>query len=146
MSIIASHGKPSNLAAVLENVKRCFDLIGDATPVLVGEQYLEDGALAYPRVVLVPEKGQGRIAPPITQGHGGASQIHSCDVYVRSAAGLGDVERFTAVYDLLDIAISALYRSVSGRVEWGAVADDSPTKTDGFGAGLKVSFTYRRDI
>lgn len=145
MSITANNSAPSTLAAVIGQVKDAFDAMGDATPVMVGEQYLAAGVGTYPRVVFVPEDGAGKIAAPHQAGYA-ARMVHSCSVYCRAAESGEDIDRHAAVYALADLVIGCLAVACSGRIEWGALVNDSPTKVDVFGAGLKFAFTFARDV
>ena len=146
MPLVAQRGQPSTLAAVIQQVIDAFAELGDATPIMVGKHYLEHfGAGFGPRVLFVPEPGAGRVDKPINLGNA-ASVVHSCDVYVRGPENGTDVGRFDAVYYLADLVINALITAAPGRIEWGALRDDSPVNVDMLGAGLVFSFTYQRDV
>ena len=145
MTVRAQPSAPSTLATLIGQVVDAFSAMGDATPIMIGEQYMETGVGTYPRVVFVPEDGNGKIAPAVSMGDA-ASQVHACTFYVRAAESGEDVERLAAAYALSDLVIGCLAVAGSGRLTWGSVKNDSPTKADAFGAGLKVSFTFTRDI
>ena len=148
MAIATQNAAPSNLAQVVRCVRDIFEASGDATPIMVGDHYLESfGVGAPPRILFVmePRSEEGSIEPPIQQGRA-ASWIHRCDVYVRASAEIDDVDRFDVAYQLTDKTISAIKRAGTGRVEFGKVSDDSPTRTGAFGAGFAFGFSYRRDI
>jgi hypothetical protein len=140
------HKKPSNLADILGKVKAMFDGCGDRTPILIGDQYLDANQGNPPRIVFDPEPGNGRIGPTIAMGHGVASWTHGCNVHVRSKPGASEEDTFANAYDLADRVIAALAVAGVGRTEFGAVVNDSPTKTNTMGAGLRFSFTFRREI
>ncbi len=141
------NGAPSNLATVLLQISQAFSAMADGTPVMVGKHYLEhNGAGSDPRVLFVPEPGAGKIGPPHEMGNA-ASMTHACDVYVRAGETQDDISRFSASYDLADIVISCISSAGTGRLSWGAMVDNSPvTAPSGFGAELKFSFTFTRDI
>ena len=146
MPLVAQPGQPSTLAVVIQQVIDAFAELGDATPIMVGRHYLEHfGAGFGPRVLFVPEAGAGRVDKPINLGNA-ASVVHSCDVYVRGPENGTDVGRFDAVYYLADLVINAIITAAPGRIEWGALRDDSPVNVDMLGAGLVFSFTYARDV
>ena len=146
MPIVAQPGKPSTLADVIQQVIDAFGELADATPILVGAHYLEHfGTGSGPRVLFVPEKGGGSVGPPLNLGNA-ASVTHSCDVYVRGPESGTDVGRYGAAYALLDLVVNALATAAPGRLQWGAMRDDSPVNVDAYGAGLAVSFLYQRDV
>ena len=146
MPALAVHrSAPSTLADVIRQVVDAFDAMGDATPILVGADYLEGlGTGSPPRILFVPEK-RGKIGPPAALGMA-ASITHSCDVYVRAAESGGDVDRLQAAYELGDRVISCIATAATGRLEWGSFVDDSPSDVDGFGADLAFAFTYTRGV
>jgi len=48
---------------------------------------------------------------------------------------------------LLDLVVDCIATGATGRITWGALTDDSPVDVDtGMGVGLRVTFTYERDI
>lgn len=144
MPLVSDLAPPSTLADVLAQVRDAFDAMGDATPIMVGEQYLEAGVGSDRRVVFVPES-RGKIGPPIEMGNP-ASVTHSCDVYVRAADSADDFDRLKEVYALADLVIGLLVTAATGRISWGEYADGSPTDVPAYGAELVFSFTYQRDI
>ncbi len=138
---------PSNLGAVLEQVVQAFSAMANATPVMVGSAYEQEfGAGSGPRVLLVPEVEGGKLGPPHEMGNV-AGMTHSCRVLVRSGETQDDVTRFAEAYALLDVVVECVQTAGTGRVVWGVLVDDSPVKVpSGFGAGLKTSFTFTRDV
>lgn len=138
---------PSNLTAVLQQVTDAFQAMGNATPIMVGAHYLENfGAGSGPRVLFVPERGDGAMGPPHEMGNA-ASMTHSCAAYIRDDETQGDVVRFNPCYELSDLVASCISSACTGRLKWGKAADDSPvTAPSGFGAGIAWSFTFTRDI
>jgi hypothetical protein len=136
---------PSTLIDVIEQVRTAFELMGNATPISVGRQYLSEGCGSGPRVVFVPERSRGRIMPSYELGNT-ASQVHSCSVHVRAPETGDDIARFRTVYALQDLVIDCLKTAATGRIEFGDVTDDSPVDTDAYGAGLRFDFSYKRDI
>lgn len=138
---------PSTLADVLRQVTEALSLMADATPVMIGDRYLEqNGVGGPPRVVFFPEPaGPGRVMPPIEMGNA-ASVMHSCNVFVRAAEGGDDLTRYEAAYALADAVIDLVSTAASGRVEWGTWLGDPPSKVDGPGADVAFSFTFRRDV
>lgn len=136
---------PSTLADVIAQVVEAFDAMGDATPIMVGKQYLEQfGAGSPPRVVFVPET-DGRMGPPIEMGDA-ASCTHGCQVFVRAAESGDDLERFKNAYELQGEIVSCIAVAGSGRIEWGNHGDGSPVDVDTHGAELTFGFKYRRAI
>jgi len=138
------YGNPSTLIDVIGQVIDAFGLVGDATPMQVGKQYLERGAGIAPRVVWVPELS-GKIGPPTQTGYA-ASVTHSCDVYIRGPETGGDLDRFKFAYALQDRIISGLRRAASGHIEFGDLKDDSPAGVDAYGVDLAFRFTYQRNV
>lgn len=135
---------PSSLAGVIREVRDIFDAAGDATPIMVGRRYLEQVPVGRePRVLFV--QTLGKVGPPIELGNA-ASVTHACDVYCRGPENGDDIERFDAAYALADLVISALRRAATGRLEWGAYDDSSPASVDGYGAEVRFSFLYERDV
>lgn len=138
------HGDPSTLADVIGQIKDAFDAMGDATPILIGKQYLVQGVGSGPRVVFVPER-RGRGGDPLELGSA-VSVTHSCDVLVRGPEEGDDLERFRATYRLADRVMDCIATAATGRLEWGGYGDDSPTDVDAYGAEIAFSFTYTRDV
>lgn len=135
---------PTTLAGVVRAVRDIFDAAGDATPIMMGKRYLEGNAVGRePRVLFVVTPG--KVGPPIEMGNA-ASVTHACDAYCRGPESGDDVGRYDAAYLLGDKVISALRRAATGRLEWGAYDDSSPATVDGFGAEVRFSFTYQRDV
>lgn len=149
--IAAQFGTPSTLGDLIFQVKQAFDKIGDSTPIMVGKAYLskiKEGQTnigAAPRIVFTPEDGAGSIEPPQEMGNA-ASMVHTCTVHVRAKETGDDVERWRAVYALADRVIDCIQVAGTGRVTWLTMNDGSVIDSDGFGAGLAIGFTYRRDI
>ncbi|SRR6266404_612322 len=145
-AIVTQHGKPSTLADVLRQVSQAFGLMANATPIQIGRQFLKHGIGEAPRVVFVPEGGAGGKIEPSSELGNAAKWIHSCEVHVRAKEGLDDIERFSNAYALADLVIDCLQTAATGRIEFGAVIDGSPTDTNGPGAEIVFSFIYRRDV
>jgi hypothetical protein len=141
----ANYSTPSTLAAVIGQVKDAFDEMGNATPIMVGATYLERGAGIGSRVVFVPEDKPGKLLPPVKMGYA-ARMVHSCSVYCRAPETGDDITRLADVYALADLVISCVEAAGTGRIEWGETTNDCPTDVDAFGAGLKFSFTFSRDV
>jgi len=143
---VSNHRVPSTLADVIRQVKQAFSLVGNALPIQVGVNYRKSfGVGSPPKVLFVPESPGGKILPPYQMGRP-ASYLHSCKVYIRGREAADDIDRFENTYKLADQVIGAIAVAGSGRIEWGAVEDDSPTDTNAYGAGLVIGFTFRRDI
>ena len=139
-------GKPSTLIDVIAQVRDVFQAIGNPTPIMVGANYEKHaGPGSAARVVFIPERGAGKIDQRIVLGNA-ARMVHSCDVLVRSDATGDDVTRFRAAYELADLVIDCVQTAGSGRVVWGSLRDDSPDDVDAYGAGLRFSFTFERDV
>jgi hypothetical protein len=138
---------PSTLGDVLRQVTEAFDLAYERKiPIQIGAQYKQGlGQGGGPKVLFVPESGPGKIGPPIQMGNA-CSYTHAVDVYVRGEDSADDVGRFEQTYKLTDCVLGALTVAATGRIEFGKVGDDSPTRTPAFGAGVAFSFTYQRDI
>lgn len=136
----------SPLSEVLRLVGAVMGAIGDATPVMVGEQYLERGIGAGPRVVFVPEK-RGTWGPPPQLNAGLVAGVtHGCALYVRGAESGDDATRFAAAEVLADLAVNILRALAPGRIVGGEWGDDSPAPVDAFGADLALTFTYTRGV
>lgn len=146
MPLVAQeHGVPSTLATVIGQVKDAFSAMADATPIMVGKQYLEHfGVGQPPRVLFVPET-DGRTGPAIEMGHA-ASVTHGCQVFVRGAEGGDDLTRFENAEALEAKVIACLAVAASGRIIWGVRADASPVDVQLAGAELSFGFLFRRDI
>lgn len=146
MPAIAPHrAAPSTLADVIGQIVEAFDAMGDATPIMVGRQYLENfGVGSPPRVLFVPEPA-GKVTSAIEMGCVCAIE-HSCSVYVRAAESGEDLQRFRNAYALADKVLACLAVAASGRWAGGAYADSSPDGDDGYGAEVTFSFTYKRDV
>jgi hypothetical protein len=145
MPVAQTHSAPSTLATVLRQVSQAFSLMGIAVPIQIGRQYREKfGAGTGPKILFVPEL-RGRLDSAQSMGRA-ASWSHSCDVYVRGKETGDDLTRFDSAIRLADRVIGCLAVPCMGRITWGDVSDDSPLKTDGIGAGVGFSFTYRRDV
>ena len=138
---------PSTLTDVLRQVIEALSLMANATPPMVGAQYLEwDGVGAPTRIVFVPEPaGPGKVGPPLEMGNA-ASVTHTCNVSVRAPESGDDLGRYDAVYALADLTIDLIQTAATGRIEWGQWVGDSPSNVDGPGAGIAFSFTYQRDV
>ncbi len=147
MSSVAVQKAPaSHLGVVLRQVAEVFGDAADATPIMVGKQYLKTfGAGTGPRVLFVPEP-RGKFGAPIETGNP-CSVTHSCAVYVRGAESGDDIARFDAAYELGDRVMSEIARATTGRrYTETEFVDDSPADVDAYGADLAFSFTYRRDV
>lgn len=148
MPLVAETGAVSTLADVIGQVVDAFDAMGDATPILVGEEYLKPGPGLDPRVVFVPETN-GKVGAPIEMGSPASIQ-HGCQVYVSAPAygdgTEGDVQRYRDAYALGDKVIGCLAVAAAGRLEWGNYNDSSPLDTDEYGAELTFGFTYKRAV
>jgi len=142
--IAANNAAPSTLADVIQQVKEAFALVGDATPIMIGKKYLDEGVGNPPRVVFVPE-ASGKVGPPIEMGSA-CSITHACDVFVRGVESGDDVARFNAAYVIGDRVLGFLAIAAAGRIEFGDYGDGSPTDSDAFGAELTLSFKYSRDV
>ncbi len=151
MPLIRDSGAPSNLADVIAHVVDVFGAIRDTTPIMVGAQYLKLGVGSAPRVVFVPERGPGKVGPPLECGNA-ASITHSCDVMIRASetdvivSGNEDLDRLRGTYRLSDLVIGTIQAAATGLITWGTYSDDSPTDVDAYGAGMKFGFTYKRDL
>lgn len=151
MTIEKQNSAPSNLIDVIGQCKEALDAMGIADPVMIGKQYMsKSGAMpigSAPRIVFVPEfGGGGAISAPREMGNA-ASMIHSCTVYVRGRESGTDLERFAEAYAIGDLAIDLIKTAAPGRIEWaGEMGDSSPTDSDAYGAEVKFTFLYRRDV
>jgi hypothetical protein len=145
VTVRQNNAAPSTLATMIGQVKDAFDAMGDATPIMVGARYLTEGVGSPPRVVFVPEDRPGKLLPPLKMGNA-ARMVHACSVYVRAAESGEDIERLSQAYALADLVIDCIETAGTGRIEWSEVTNDCPTDVDAFGAGLKFSFTFARDI
>ena len=137
---------------MLTQVRDAFNQIGDATPIMVGGNYLEwFGAGSGPKVLFVPEApgAGGKMAGAGASRLGDtAAQIHGCNVYVRAPErSTDDIARFDDLYALNDFVVDLVSTAGSGRLTWGACSDDSPLRVpSGLGCALAWSFTYTRAI
>jgi hypothetical protein len=143
-SLETQHAPPSTLTDVVGQVREAFDAMADMTPIMVGSQYLENGVGEPPHVVFMPEPG-GKVGPAIEMGNP-CSITHSCDVLVRAAETGDELTRLDNAYALAARVIDCIATAAPGRVEFSSFSDESPTKTDAFGAEIAFSFTYRRDV
>lgn len=98
---------PSNLGAVIRQIREVFDAAADAIPVMVGARYLKDRTGRAPRILFVP--GRGTWGPPIELGNA-ASVTHACEVYVRGGEDGDDIDRWERAYAIADRVLSALDR------------------------------------
>jgi len=135
---------PSTLIDVIGQVVDAFKVFGDATPIKVGKNYLDQGPGSSPRAIFVPDSA-GRVGPPREMGNA-ASVSHGCTVYVRAKESGDDLTRFRQAYKLADIVIDLIGTAATGRIEWGTYADGSPTDVDAYGAEIVLSFSFRRDV
>jgi hypothetical protein len=138
---------PSTLADVLRQVVQAFDLAYERKiPIQIGGHYKESfGQGGGPKVLFVPEARGGKIASSIQMGNA-CSYVHAVDVYVRGEDSADDVARFDQAYKLADCVLGAITVAATGRLEFGPVGDDSPTRSPAYGAGIAFSFTYQRDV
>jgi len=148
MALLAQHGTPSTLPAVIRQVRAAFDAMGDATPILIGEHYLKRGVGdgATPRIVFVPFATPGKWGPASEMGLA-ASINGTCDVYVRAPTHTDD--DITVWDDALSLAakvMATIVPATSGRLEPGAFADDTPEDTESYGVELKFSFSFVHDV
>lgn len=137
----------SRLSDVLREVQAIFSVIGDATPIMVGRQYVAGrGIGSAPRVVFVPHaKGSWGPVNEINSGH--VAGIKSgCNVYVRGVESGDDLGRMDAAEDLAARVLSALRAAAPGRIEGGDFEDDSPTDADAYGADIALTFSYARGV
>lgn len=135
----------SRLSDVMREVQAVFSVIGDATPVMIGKQYLERGIGAGPRVVFAPHPaGKWGAVNELNSGHVGGI-ASSCNVYIRGAETGDDATRFDAAEILAERVMTALrWAGAGGRIEGGEFSDDSPVSVDAYGADIALSFTYYR--
>jgi hypothetical protein len=144
----AAAAQVSTLADVLRLAQAVFSLMGDGTPLLVGEQYLtETGPGSAPRVVFVPDK-DGKFAPALKINAGYiASWSHGCRVHVLGSDPGDDPGRFEPVY-VLAARVTAVLKNLSpARIVLapGNPKDDSPLGV-GATAGIAFSFTFQADL
>jgi hypothetical protein len=145
--ISVDHTKaPSTLGELIGTIKGMFEQAADKTPIQVGEQYLTASHGTPPKIVFLPEFGNGKLGPPLSLGHAAASWAHSCEVRVRAKPGLEEENVFCYATSLADKVIAALAVAASGRLEWGAVTQTSPTASNSMGAEITFSFVYRRNV
>src|SRR5512138_1662301 len=135
---------PSTIADVIGQIVDAFGDMADATPIMVGKQFLERGVGSAPRVVFVPEP-RGKVGAASKLGRP-ASVEHSCAVYVRAPEEGSDVERFKAAHLLGDRVIDCIATAGAGRIIWGEYSDGSPVDVDAYGAEVVLTFTYKRDV
>lgn len=140
----------STLDDVLQRVQQVFSLLGDGTPVMVGEQYRrEPGPGGAPRVVFVPESKPGSFdaALKISSGYV-ASWTHKCTAYVRGAETGDDSARLTPSFALAARVVAVLKALDPGHIVMapGEPEDDSPTPVDGPGADVTFTFSYVTNI
>jgi hypothetical protein len=146
MTIARQRTKPSTLIDILKQAKDALDAMGRFMPTSIGKAYLAEGAGSSPRVVFVPESGNGRVESPQEMGHA-AKIVHTCTVHVRGRESGDDVERFREAYDLADLVIDLVQTAGTGRIIWGEYSDGSPTDTDaGYGVEIVIGFSYWRDL
>lgn len=141
MTLAADNAAPSTLADVIGQVVDAFSEMGNATPIMVGGEYLERGVGVAPRVLFVPETG-GKVGPGRELGRA-ASISHGCEVYIRGVDSGDDLARLRATYELGDLVISCLQTAAPGRIEWAQYADSEPMTAAG---EIKLSFSYTRDV
>ena len=141
MTLAADNAAPSTLADVIGQVVDAFASMGNATPIMVGGEYLERGAGVAPRVLFVPETG-GKVGPGRELGRA-ASISHGCEVYIKGEELADDLARLRATYALGDLVISCIQTAAPGRIEWAQYVDNEPTSAAG---ELKLSFSYTRDV
>jgi hypothetical protein len=144
VTLVAQNATPSTLADVIGQVVGAFAHMGDATPIMVGEHYLERAVGAPPRVVFVPERA-GTWGPAQELGYA-ASITHACEVHVRASADGDDVERLRALNELSALVISCVRTAAPGRIAEGKYEVSSIGDADAFGLEAVIAFTYRQDI
>lgn len=140
----------STLADVIRLFQAVYSHMGDGTPIMVGEQYLrEPGPGSPPRIVFVPEEGDGKFGPPLKLNSGYvASRSWTCDVCVRAAEG-DDAGRFEPAYLMAARALTVIKNLDPGNIAVypGQIRDDSPLAVGGAaGAGERFYFTYASNI
>ncbi len=133
----------STLPDVLDEIAWLFGQAADATPIMVGSQYLEHfGTGSAPRVLFVPDpKGKAGALPQLNVGFV-AGVTNACDVYVRGAEDGTDTGRPRAAIMLMSRVINCLRRAAPARVRLLDYKADSPAKIDAFGADVALSFEY----
>lgn len=139
----------STLSDVIRLVQHVFSILGDGTPIMVGEQYLrETGPGSAPRVVFVPEdRGSFDAALKLNSGYI-ASWTHVCKVTVRGAEPGDDPGRFEPAY-LLAARVTTILKNLDpGHVKLapGNPRDNSPLNVDGPGADIVFQFAYSTNI
>lgn len=144
MTFRAQKAKASTLIDILKQIKGALDAMGIYLPTLIGKAYESEGVGSAPRVIFIPDES-GKLGPPRELGNA-ASVTHGSRVLVRGRESGDDTERSKEVYALADIVIGLIQIAGTGRIEWGKYEDASPTNTDAFGAEIRLTFTYRRDV
>lgn len=136
------------LSELLRLVESAFGQVGDATPIMVGKQYLAQGFGSGPRVLFVPDPDGKVVTPPQLSNDYVAGIRHSCEVYVRAPETGTDEERFNAAYALADRVVNALKWAGAARVTFDGqpFRDGSPSDGDAFGAELVFGFSYTRGV
>jgi hypothetical protein len=140
----------STLADVIRLFQRVYSQLGDGTPIMVGKAFLaEPGPGSPPRIVFVPEDGNGKFGPPLKMGPSYiASRTWTCDVAVRGAEG-DEAGRFEPTWAMAARALTVLKNLDPGHITVypGKVRDDSPLAVGGAGgAGERFYFTYASNI
>lgn len=140
----------SDINDFLRRVCEAYSLMGDGTPIQIGEQHLREPGPAQrpPRIVFVPEQ-RGAFAPPI---RGNAEMIgsweHACQAYVFAPETGEEAGRFAHVHEMADRLANVVKGLDPGHVRLapGNPRDVSPLPVDAYGAGVSFGFVYARDI
>lgn len=140
---VLTNQPPASFSQFLRKILYYFRESGNATPILVGDAYLENVGIDA-RVVLVPE-AVGEVGPAMVMGSD-ASIAHGCEVHIRGAESGDDLDRYDAAHALQAKTISAIRRAGAGRLELKDYRPSSPTKVDAFGAQVSFSFSWRVDV
>jgi hypothetical protein len=139
----------SRISDVIRNVLHAVGEAGDATPLPIGKQYLNEGVGGSPRAVFVlQERGRLGPAPDINAGYV-AGWTRACTVYVRGAEDGSDVGREDSAEILADRIINALKWAAPGEDHAVRLVDakpEGPTDADAYGFEVVFTFTYTRGV
>ena len=146
MTLSAATNAPApTIGNVLRAIVYYFRESGDATPIMVGKQYIaERGTGIDARILFVPES-PGDIGPSTDMGHA-ASVTEACDVHVRAAESGDDVGRYDEASELLGKVLSAIRRTCMGHLELKSYKPTSAANVDAFGAQVSFTFLWKRDV
>jgi hypothetical protein len=134
----------TTLTELLRAIGVAFRIAGDATPIMVGKQYLADfGMGTGPRILFVPDpKGEAGAVLEIGSREV-ASRTIACAVYVRGAEDGTDEGRYEAAYQLSARVLNALAGLAPGRVMRGKAPQSAdPVAVDAYGADDSWGFRY----